>query len=165
MEHLTGFLGFFFLLGMAYALSSNRQAIRWQTVAWGIGLQVSLAWIVLKGELLSRGFAWLPFSLKTFVLGIIVQILFVRFLARRSMLASPVLVRRLHTIIAIETLVGLLKFNLVARFFVIMREAVDQLIAYSSEGARFVFGALGAEHGDHNVGFILAFQVLPTIIF
>ena len=165
MEHLTGIMGFFFLLGIAYALSSNRQAIRWQTVAWGIGLQVSLAWIVLKGELLSHGFAWLPFSLKTFVLGIIIQILFVRFLARRSTLASPVLVRRLHTIIAIEILVGLLKFNLVARFFVIMREVVNQLIAYSSEGARFVFGALGAEHGEHNVGFILAFQVLPTIIF
>jgi CNT family concentrative nucleoside transporter len=46
-----------------------------------------------------------------------------------------------------------------------MRQAVYQLIAYSGEGARFVFGALAAEHGEHSVGLILAFQVLPTIIF
>ena len=46
-----------------------------------------------------------------------------------------------------------------------MRAAVDRLIAYSGEGARFVFGPLGAEHGEQSIGFILAFQVLPIIIF
>jgi nucleoside permease NupC len=33
MQHLTGILGFFLLLGIAFALSSNRKAIRWQTVS------------------------------------------------------------------------------------------------------------------------------------
>jgi concentrative nucleoside transporter, CNT family len=165
MQHLTGILGFFLLLGIAFALSSNRKAIRWQTVAWGIGLQISLAWMVLRGELLSSWFAWLPFSLKTVILAIMVQILLVRILVRRSGWGAPTVLRWARIAIAGQILVCLLKFNLVANFFVFMRGVVNRLIAYSGEGARFVFGALGAEHGEHSVGLILAFQVLPTIIF
>jgi CNT family concentrative nucleoside transporter len=36
------------ILGIAYACSTNRRAINWTTVAWGIGLQVTFAIIVLK---------------------------------------------------------------------------------------------------------------------
>jgi CNT family concentrative nucleoside transporter len=36
------------ILGIAYAGSTNRRAINWTTVAWGIGLQVLFALLVLK---------------------------------------------------------------------------------------------------------------------
>jgi CNT family concentrative nucleoside transporter len=36
------------ILGLAYACSTNRRAIDWTTVAWGLGLQIVFALIVLK---------------------------------------------------------------------------------------------------------------------
>jgi CNT family concentrative nucleoside transporter len=48
MHQLTGLLGLAVFLTVAYALSSNRQAIRWRTVLWGLGLQILFALIVLK---------------------------------------------------------------------------------------------------------------------
>jgi CNT family concentrative nucleoside transporter len=36
------------ILGVAYAFSTNRRAIRWSTVAWGLGLQIVFALVVLK---------------------------------------------------------------------------------------------------------------------
>jgi concentrative nucleoside transporter, CNT family len=41
-------LGAVVILLIAYALSINRRAIRWSTVAWGLGLQIVFAVIVLK---------------------------------------------------------------------------------------------------------------------
>jgi concentrative nucleoside transporter, CNT family len=40
--------GAFVILSIAYAFSTNRRAIRWETVAWGLGLQIVFAIIVLK---------------------------------------------------------------------------------------------------------------------
>ncbi len=48
MARFTGLLGLAVLLGLIYALSSNRRAIRWRTVAWGLSLQVLFAFLVLK---------------------------------------------------------------------------------------------------------------------
>src|SRR4249920_1249242 len=41
-------LGALVILGIGYAFSTNRRAINWTTVAWGLGLQVVFAFIVLK---------------------------------------------------------------------------------------------------------------------
>ena len=41
-------LGAAVILLIAYTLSTNRRAIRWSTVAWGLGLQIVFAVIVLK---------------------------------------------------------------------------------------------------------------------
>src|SRR4029078_1653816 len=46
--------GAFVILSIAYAFSTNRRAIRWATVAWGLGLQVVFAIIVLKTTLGER---------------------------------------------------------------------------------------------------------------
>ncbi len=43
-----GLLGILFALAAAYALSSKRSAVRRQTIAWGLGLQVVLALLVLR---------------------------------------------------------------------------------------------------------------------
>ena len=48
MARFTGLLGLITFLGVAYALSTNRKAIRWRTVAWGLGLQIIFAFLVIK---------------------------------------------------------------------------------------------------------------------
>ena len=47
------------ILGIAVACSADRRAIRWSTVAWGVGLQVLIAVIVLKTSVGQRVFATL----------------------------------------------------------------------------------------------------------
>ena len=41
-------LGLMAMLGIAWLASSNRRAIRWKTVAWGIGIQFSLGLLLLR---------------------------------------------------------------------------------------------------------------------
>src|SRR5260221_1541831 len=48
--------GAFVILAIAYAFSTNRRAIRWATVAWGLGLQIVFAVIVLKTSIGERVF-------------------------------------------------------------------------------------------------------------
>lgn len=43
----TGLLGMVTVLALAYLFSTNRRAIRMKTVAWGLGLQVAFAFVVL----------------------------------------------------------------------------------------------------------------------
>jgi CNT family concentrative nucleoside transporter len=57
------------------------------------------------------------------------------------------------------------------RFFLIVNDVVVRVLDSASAGTKFVFGRLalppGAtnEMGEESIGFILAFQALPTIIF
>ncbi len=48
MGRYTGILGLLTMLGLAYAFSTNRRAIRVKTVVWGLGLQIALALFVLR---------------------------------------------------------------------------------------------------------------------
>lgn len=59
MERFVGLLGLLTILGIAYALSTNRKAIRLRTVAWGLGLQFALALFVLKTDVGKAVFQWL----------------------------------------------------------------------------------------------------------
>jgi CNT family concentrative nucleoside transporter len=56
---LQPLLGAFVILGLGYALSVNRRAINWATVAWGLGLQVVFAVVVLKTAAGQRVFSTL----------------------------------------------------------------------------------------------------------
>ncbi len=56
MGRFTGILGLLTMLGLAFALSTNRRAIRRKTVAWGLGLQFAFAVFVLKAEIGRRMF-------------------------------------------------------------------------------------------------------------
>ena len=102
MIRLTGLIGIVGIVGLAYLFSTNRKAVRLRTIAWGLGLQLLFAVIVLR---------W------TF--------------GQRIMSAAG--------------------------------DGVTKLLGYSAAGAHFVFGALGIPAPP--VGFVFAFQVLPTIIF
>src|ERR1700734_1119972 len=50
MGRFTGILGLLTMLGLAYAFSTDRRAIRLKTVAWGLGLQLVFAVFVLRVE-------------------------------------------------------------------------------------------------------------------
>jgi CNT family concentrative nucleoside transporter len=56
---LQPIFGALVILGIAYAASTNRRAINWTTVAWGVGLQVLFALIVLKTAVGQRVFTTL----------------------------------------------------------------------------------------------------------
>ena len=48
MERLQPIVGLLLIGLIAYSLSTNRKAIRLRTIAWGFGLQLLFALIVLK---------------------------------------------------------------------------------------------------------------------
>ena len=61
MARFMGLLGIATFVALGWAFSRDRKAIHWRTVGWGLALQWLFAVIVLKGELLARGLAFLPF--------------------------------------------------------------------------------------------------------
>ncbi len=102
MGRFTGVLGLITMMGLAYLFSTDRKAIKPKIVIWGLGLQITLAFIIIR---------W--------TYG---QLLFLR-----------------------------------------AGNAVNKLLSYAFVGSEFVFGELGKPNSS--LGFIFAFQVLPTIIF
>src|SRR5580698_2345835 len=59
--------------------------------------------------------------------------------------------------------VFVLRVDLGRRLFQVMGDAANRVLNYAFVGSEFVFGDLGKQ-GSH-VGFVFAFQVLPTVIF
>jgi CNT family concentrative nucleoside transporter len=102
MARFTGVLGLLTMLALAYLFSTDRRAIKLKTVAWGLALQITFAFLVFYS---------------TFG-----QQLFIR-----------------------------------------AGDAVSKMLGYAYAGSEFVFGELGKRNSS--IGFIFAFQVLPTIIF
>ena len=51
MEQFTGVIGVIVLLGIAYLLSNDRKMIDANIIIWGLGLQISFAFIILKTPL------------------------------------------------------------------------------------------------------------------
>src|ERR1700722_18966890 len=48
MQRFTGLLGVICILGVCFLLSTHKRAIRPRVVLWGLGLQVTFAFLVLK---------------------------------------------------------------------------------------------------------------------
>ena len=66
MHRFVGILGILFVLALAYLMSNNRRAIRPKIIAWGLGLQIVLAFLVMRWTIgqyifakLGRGAEWL----------------------------------------------------------------------------------------------------------
>jgi concentrative nucleoside transporter, CNT family len=57
MQQWTGILGILAILGACWAFSTERKAIKWKIVAWGVGLQLLFALIVLKSDWGQRAMA------------------------------------------------------------------------------------------------------------
>ncbi len=66
------------------------------------------------------------------------------------------------TLLQITFAVLILKLPLGRRIFQSLNDAVIKLLSFSDEGAKFLFGSLV---NNESLGFLFAFQVLPTIIF
>jgi CNT family concentrative nucleoside transporter len=50
MHRFVGILGMITMMTLAWAFSTDRRAIRLKTIAWGLGLQIVFAFIVLRSE-------------------------------------------------------------------------------------------------------------------
>jgi CNT family concentrative nucleoside transporter len=48
LARFTGILGLLTMLLLAWLFSTNRRAIRWRTVVWGLGMQIVFAFLVLE---------------------------------------------------------------------------------------------------------------------
>ncbi len=59
MNYLIYLTGVIFFLGVGWLLSNNRRAINWGTIAWGMGLQILFAVLVLKTSAGQQVFVWL----------------------------------------------------------------------------------------------------------
>ncbi len=102
MARFTGVLGLLTMLVLAWLFSTDRRAIRWRTVIWGLGLQLVFAFLVMK-------------------------------------------------------------FTFGERVLAAAGDGVTRMLNNAFAGSSFVFGELGKQHSSF--GSIVAFQVLPTIIF
>jgi CNT family concentrative nucleoside transporter len=57
MERFTALIGFFAILAIAYLMSTDRKAIKWRPVFWGLLLQIVVAIFVLKGTQIANAIA------------------------------------------------------------------------------------------------------------
>jgi concentrative nucleoside transporter, CNT family len=109
MDILRGLIGLVFLTAVAWLISGNRKAIRWQVIGIGIGLQIIFGLAIFKVGFVRDGFDWVSGK-------------FVAFLD------------------------------------------------FARQGAMFLFGGLSVNSfndptAGHSLGFLFAFQALPTVIF
>jgi concentrative nucleoside transporter, CNT family len=58
LGRFTGILGIVAVLAAAWLGSTDRKSIRWRTVAWGLGLQLTFAFCVLRFDFGQRAMAW-----------------------------------------------------------------------------------------------------------
>jgi len=59
MGRFTGILGMLFILGAAYVFSAARKSIKAKTIFWGLGLQLTLGYFVLRSTIGGRVFSFL----------------------------------------------------------------------------------------------------------
>ena len=164
MERFTALIGFFAILAIAWALSTNRKAIKWRTVGWGLMLQIVIAILVLKGREIAAALSMIALPLERYGAALLfIGLAIVVGLIAKFLPPGPTR-RAVWGAFAAFGLYLFLTFNLLAYIFEKMKEVVNSLIGYTKIGAVFVFGKLG-DGADPSIGFIFATQVLPTIIF
>jgi CNT family concentrative nucleoside transporter len=164
MERFSALIGFFAILLIAYLLSTNRRAIRYRTVGWGLLLQIVTAVLVLKGDLISSklsGIVPASVSRAQASMAFIVLAIIFYWVARRL---DPGTRRVIWGIFGVVTVYLFLGFNLLAYLFENLKDVVNHLIDYTAAGSAFVFGPLG-DPAAKSIGFVFATRVLPTIIF
>jgi CNT family concentrative nucleoside transporter len=161
MERFSALIGFVVILGIAFLLSNNKKAIRWRTVFWGLLLQILIAIAVLKGDWIAQKLAPIAAPLERYGAALLFIILAV--VVYQIAIRLPLATRRpIWYAFGVVSLYLFLTYNLLAFMFEKLKEVVNNLIGYTSEGSKFVFGPLGDPKGAM---FIFATQVLPTIIF
>ncbi|MBE9043015.1 NupC/NupG family nucleoside CNT transporter [Pleurocapsales cyanobacterium LEGE 10410] len=59
MNRLISLLGLFVFVGISYLCSNNRKLVPWNTVLWGVGLQLILGVVILRSAIGLRAFQYL----------------------------------------------------------------------------------------------------------
>ncbi|HXW54999.1 MAG TPA: nucleoside transporter C-terminal domain-containing protein [Candidatus Cybelea sp.] len=67
MHRFVGVLGMLAMMGLAFLFSTNRRAIRYKTIAWGLGLQILFAFLVLRWDAGRNAFQWLADKVNWFL--------------------------------------------------------------------------------------------------
>jgi len=164
MERFSALIGFVGILAIAFLLSTNRRAIRWKTVFWGLTLQILTAIAVLKGTQIASAFGTFMPAVTPWVAALIFIVLTVIVVQIAKRMPEGGGRKGLWIVYLVISAVLFLAYNLLAFLFENLKEVVTRLISYTAEGSKFVFGALG-DPANKNIGFVFACQVLPTIIF
>src|SRR4051812_39883502 len=164
MERFSALIGFVGILAIAFLLSTNRRAIRWKTVFWGLTLQILIAIAVLKAIPIAHAFGTFMPPLNPWIASLIFIALTVIVVQIAKRMADGGGRKALWAVYLVLSAVLFLSYSLLAFLFENLKEVVTQLISYTGEGSKFVFGALG-DTANTNVGFVFATMVLPTIIF
>lgn len=163
MERFSALIGFFAILLIAFLLSTNRRAIRWRTVGWGLVLQIVTAVLVLKGELIASLLAGIaPVLSRAGASGIFIVLAIGFSWAARFL--HPKTRRVVWSVFGVFSVYLFLSYNLLAYLFENLKDVVNHLIDYTAAGSAFVFGPLG-DPASTSIGFVFACRVLPTIIF
>jgi CNT family concentrative nucleoside transporter len=143
---------------LGWALSRERKAIHWRTVAWALALQWIFAVIVLKGVVMAHALEFIPFPKGSG--WVVLALMFTPALLKKFAHWED---KRVNWGIFAVVAMAAVRGNLVGSTFDRVRLIVESLMSYAREGALFVFGSLANPGGS--VGMIFAFVVLPTIIF
>ena len=125
MSKFNGLVGFVLLLGLAFFLSSDRHAVRWKIVVWGITLQVSFAFLVLKGGWLSDSLAWFPLSFFGYTVLLLFEWVLLRCLSKTQLSRLGMSPRLFQTVFGIQVLFGIVRYDLLSHFLLLMRQIVN----------------------------------------
>jgi CNT family concentrative nucleoside transporter len=162
-----GLFGLAVLIGLAWLFSNNKKAVDWKLVGTGVALQIAFAAAVLLGpklvphiESALPGFApyWRPLVWSGLIGGLVLTVLsHSRFVAdsKREFL------RRVG--MGLLALGALLMIPLFGEIFKSVAHGFVIVSNFTLEGARMIFGEQLTDASK--LGFIFAFQVLPTVIF
>src|SRR3954452_21818503 len=164
MERFSALIGFVGILAIAFLLSTNRRAIRWKTVFWGLTLQILIAIAVLKAIPIAKAFGTFMPAISPWIAALIFIALTVIVAQIAKRMEQGGAKKGLWTVYLVISAILFLSYSLLAFLFENLKEVVTKLISYTGEGSKFVFGALG-DTANTNVGFVFATMVLPTIIF
>nr|WP_245156456.1 nucleoside transporter C-terminal domain-containing protein [Lysobacter solisilvae] len=160
-----GLFGLAVLIGIAWLFSNNKKAVDWRLVLTGIALQVAFASAVLLGpkqvpaiEANLPGFApvWRPLVWSLLIAGLGLLVLAHSRYAR----ANDALLRRVA--LAMLGVGTVLMIPLFGEGFDAAAKGFVTISGFTMEGSKMIFGELT---NQGKLGFIFAFQVLPTVIF
>ena len=148
MERFSALIGFVGILAIAFLLSNNRKAIRWKTVFWGLSLQILTAIAVLKGTQIAHGFGTFMPAITQWTAALIFIVLTVIVVQVAKRMEQGGGRKGLWSVYLVITAVLFLAYNLLAFLFENLKDVVTELISYTAEGSKFVFGPLGGLPGQ-----------------
>src|SRR5687767_6029161 len=116
MERFTALIGFVAILLIAFGISTNRRAIKWKPVVWGLVLQILVAILVLKGEPIANALSVIALPLERWGAAVIFIVLAIVFalIAKRM---PPQARRGLWAAFGVVTLYLFLTYNLLRFIF------------------------------------------------